>query len=323
MSAAQKVAGTLHNDCDGILRGKAIVITGAGRGLGAAYARLAAGEGAKVLVNDISAKAAQGVVQSIVAAGGEAVASAADVSDWDEAAALVNQCIECFGTIDGLVNNAARFYMAKPEEESEASIRALIETNVLGTAFCGVHALRHMQQRGRGVIINVTSGSQSGNSLQAMYGASKGAVASLTYSWSLDAAPHGVRVNAVAPMAKTPMADVARAYFTDRDLEPWPELVVSAEENAPVVLYLLSDAAKDINGQVVRIDGERLALMTHPAVLHPPLQRSRWSVDEVAHAFETQLKHRQLPVGVIGAELVLRPYSLRYPRQTTDLERPD
>ena len=303
MSAAQKVAGTLQNDRGGSLQGKAIVITGAGQGLGAAYARLAAAEGARVLVNDINVTAAEGVVQSILAAGGEAIANAADVSDWDEAAAMVDQCIQCFGTIDGLVNNAARFYMAKPEEESEAAMRALIEINVLGSAFCGVHALRCMQERRQGVIINITSGSQSGNSLQAMYGASKGAVASLTYSWSVDAAPHGVRVNAVAPMAKTPMANVARAYFTQRDQEPWPELDVSAEDNAPVVVYLLSDAAKDINGQVVRIDGERLALMTHPTVLHPPLVVS-------------PIRERRRPSAVV------KPASKRVNRASTSAPQP-
>ncbi|MES2246432.1 MAG: SDR family oxidoreductase [Pseudomonadota bacterium] len=313
--AATTGAGTARAERAGVLRGKAVVITGAGQGLGAAYARLAAAEGASVLVNDIDAAAAQAVVQGIEAAGGQAVANAADISSWAGAADLVGECIGRFGTIDGLVNNAARFYMARPEDEEEAAMRALLAVNVLGTAFCGVHALRHMLARGRGAIVNVTSGSQTGTTLQGMYGASKGAVASLTYSWSVDAAPHGVRVNAVSPMAKTPMADLARSYFTDRHRTPWPQVAVSPEDNAPVVAYLLSDAAQGVNGQVVRIDGDRLSLMTHPAVLHPPLESARWGVDEVAQAFEAQLKSRQLPVGVVGAQLVLHPYALRYPRE--------
>ncbi|PIF73710.1 NAD(P)-dependent dehydrogenase (short-subunit alcohol dehydrogenase family) [Variovorax sp. 54] len=312
--AATRGVGTAGAERAGVLQGKAVVVTGAGQGLGAAYARLAAAQGARVLVNDIDAAAAQAVVQGIEAAGGQAAANAADISIWAGAAELIGECIGRFGTIDGLVNNAARFYMSRPEDEEEAAMRALLAVNVLGTAFCGVHALRHMLARGRGAIVNVTSGSQTGTTLQGVYGASKGAVASLTYSWSVDAAPHGVRVNAVSPMAKTPMADVARSYFTDRHRMPWPQVAVSPEDNAPVVAYLLSDAAQGVNGQVVRIDGDRLSLMTHPAVLHPPLESARWGVDEVAQAFEAQLKSRQLPVGVVGAELVLHPYALRYPR---------
>lgn len=296
------------------MRGKAVVITGAGQGLGAAYARLAAAEGARVLVNDIHARAAEAVAADIRKAGGQAFANSADISSWDGAAELIAEGIARFGALDGLVNNAARFYMCRPEEEEEAAMRSLLAVNVLGTAFCGVHALRHMMPRGKGSIVNVTSGSQTGTTLQGMYGASKGAAASLTYSWAVDAGPCGVRVNAISPMAKTPMADVASAYFTDRDREPWPQVTVTSEENAPVLVYLLSDAAAGINGQVVRIDGSRLALMTHPAVLHPPLERERWTVVDVAAAFGEELASRQLPLGVVGAEVTLHSYALRYPR---------
>lgn len=295
------------------LAGKAVVITGAGQGLGAAYARLAAREGARVVVNDINAAAAQSVVSEIVKEGGAACASAADISSWEGAGSLIAQCIARYGVIDGLVNNAARFYMARPEEDDEARLRALIEVNVLGTAFCGLEALRHMMPRGRGSIVNITSGAQAGIGAQAAYGASKGAVAALTYSWAIDGAPKGVRVNAVSPMARTAMADAANAYFSERGDKPWAEIETRPEENAPAVVYLLSDAAAAINGQVLRIDGRRLALMTHPAVLHPPLERDQWSVQSVQEAFEQGLAASQVPLGVTGAETIFRPYELVYP----------
>lgn len=295
-----------------VLSRKAIIVTGAGKGLGAAYARLAAMEGARVFVNDINAAAAAGVAAEICAAGGVACADESDVSTWDGAAGLVSGCVKKYGALDGLVNNAALFYMASPDEEEEVALRRLIDVNVLGTMFCGIHALRHMMSSGHGSIVNVTSGAQAGIALQGAYGASKGAVASLTYSWSLDAAVRGVRVNAVAPMAQTSMAQQAATYFQERGREPWPELGITPEENAPVVAYLLSDLSSAVNGQIVRIDGERLALMTHPAVLHPPIECRPWSIAAVSDAFQDQLAALQLPCGVIGTEIVLRPYALSY-----------
>ncbi|NDH53922.1 MAG: SDR family NAD(P)-dependent oxidoreductase [Betaproteobacteria bacterium] len=256
-------AAAIASPEDHCLEGQAVVITGAARGLGAAYARLAAAEGARVVVNDIDAAGAEAVAAQICSAGGEACASGANIARWDHAAALVQLCVDRYGAIDGLVNNAALFRMARPEEEEAEAVRALIEVNVLGTLHCGVHALRHMLLRRRGSIVNITSGAQAGSSLQGAYGASKGAVASLTYSWALDCAASGVRVNAFAPM---------------------------------------------------RLDGGRLSLMTHPAVLHPPLEREHWSIAELQAAWSSHFAQRQLPLGVVAAEWSERAYALPYRR---------
>lgn len=140
------------------LQGKSVVITGSGRGLGAAYARFAASVGAAVVVNDIDPQPAEEVVAEIRAGGGEAVAAVADVSSWDGAAAVVHSCIETFGTIDGLVNNAGRFSMSRLDEMDPDDVAELMATNVLGTAFCGSQAAHHMVRRGAGSIVNVTSG---------------------------------------------------------------------------------------------------------------------------------------------------------------------
>lgn len=298
----------------GCLAGKAVVITGAGRGLGAAYARLAAAQGARVVVNDIDAVAAAQVVQAITALGGQACADTSDIASWDGAAALISACVARYGTIDGLVNNAALFHMAEPAETDEATVRALVSVNLLGTAFCGIHALRSMQPRRQGVIVNITSGAQAGSSLQGIYGATKGGVASLTYGWAVDAAAHGIRVNAFAPMARTAMADQARAYLVGHGRPPWPELQSLPHDNAPVVVFLLSDHAAGIHGQVLRLDSGRLSLMTHPAVLHPPIERSHWSVDDVRAAWDAHLHSRQLPLGVVATEWSERPYALPYSR---------
>ncbi len=302
------------NAAPGCLDGLAVVITGAGRGLGAAYARLAAQEGARVVVNDIDLAAAQAIVDEIGAAGGGACASGADITRWEQAQGLVQQCVRAFGAIDGLVNNAALFRMARPEAEEPEALRALIEVNVLGTLHMGVLALREMLLRGRGSIVNITSGAQAGSSLQGAYGASKGAVTSLTYSWAIDTAGSGVRVNAFAPMARTTMADDAQAYLASHGLPPWPQLSTTPEDNAPAVVFLLSHLAHDVHGQVLRLDGGRLSLMTHPAVLHPPLARARWSVADVHAAWRDTLAARALPLGLVAAEWSERPYALPYRR---------
>jgi NAD(P)-dependent dehydrogenase (short-subunit alcohol dehydrogenase family) len=271
----------------GHLDDKAVVVTGAGRGLGAAYARLAAAEGAAVVVNDVDEALASGVVDEIRAAGGQAVADGNDIADWDGAGALIQRCRTEFGAIDGLVNNAGIFRLADPRAQDPAEFRAVIEVNLLGSAYCGLRAIRAMLDRGCGSVVNVSSGAQAGAAAMAAYGASKGAIASLTYCWAMDLAGTGVRVNAVSPNGHTRMADEFERYLGDRghgqNLGKAPEL------NAPAVVYLLSDAAAEVTGQVVRIDGDELSLMTHPAVLEPPARSPQWTVDEVAAAFAAQL----------------------------------
>jgi NAD(P)-dependent dehydrogenase (short-subunit alcohol dehydrogenase family) len=183
------------------LAGKAVVVTGAGRGLGRAYAHLAAQEGASVVVNDIHADVAEAVTAEIVRDGGQAVTAVADVSDWAAAEALIGRCVTEFGAIHGLVNNAGLFSMADGWELGQAHVDELVRTNIVGVMACGTFALRRMVPQGFGSIVNITSGAHLGMLHMSVYGATKGAVASLTYTWSMEAGSSGVRVNAVSPLA--------------------------------------------------------------------------------------------------------------------------
>ncbi len=280
----------------GALEDRAVVVTGAGRGLGAAYARLAAAEGASVIVNDLDATFAVTVVDEIVAGGGRAVADNADISTWAGAGRLIQHCLSEFGTIDGLVNNAAIFRLATPWEQDPGEFRQVLETNLLGTAYCGMHALWAMAERGRGSIVNVTSGSQTGSAAMAAYGASKGGVAALTYCWAADVAGTGIRVNAVSPNAHTRMADEFERYLGEQ--ARGQNVGKRPETNAPAVVFLLSDAASGVNGQVLRIDGEELSLMTHPEVAEPTARNPQWSVAAVAEAFAGPLGQALQPLGL-------------------------
>jgi NAD(P)-dependent dehydrogenase (short-subunit alcohol dehydrogenase family) len=271
----------------GLLDDRTVVITGAGRGLGEAYARAAADEGAIVIVNDVEGDLADAVARDIGAAGGRAVAHAADVSDWAMAEGLVARCVEEFGRIDALVNNAGEFALALPQEQEAADARRMLDVNVYGTIACGTAALRRMVVQGSGVVLNVTSGEQMGNSATAVYGATKAAVATLTYSWAEDVRAHGVRINAISPNAHTRMADVYFAYR--RDAEGSRNAGLPPSANAPLAIYLISDLSAALTGQVLRITGGELMLCTGPAILDPIVRREGWTVEAVAAAVETHL----------------------------------
>jgi NAD(P)-dependent dehydrogenase (short-subunit alcohol dehydrogenase family) len=279
------------------LAGKAVVVTGAGRGLGAAYARLAAANGAAVVVNDIDLALASAVATSIVDGGGRAVPDGSDIATWVGAGAVVETCVREYGAIHGLVNNAAIFQLADPVAQDPEVFRRVIEINLLGTAYCGLHAIRAMLAQGTGSVVNVTSGAQAGSKAMGAYGASKGGVATLTYCWALDVAGTGVRVNAMSPNAHTRMSEEFERYLgaaaRSQNTNKAPEL------NAPAVVYLLSDASAAVNGQVVRVDADELSLMTHPAVLQPALRSPQWTVESVAAAFADDLAGRQQAIGLV------------------------
>jgi len=283
-----------------VLEGKCVVITGAGRGIGAACAKHAAAQGAAIVVNDVDAGAAQSVVDEITAAGGRAVAHRADIAKWSDAEGLVARCVDEFGGIDGLVNNAGLYRLADLKEIDEAHLRPMVEVNIVGAAFCATHAARRMRN-GAGSIVSMTSGSQTGLRGMGIYGATKGAIASATYGWAADCEGTGLRVNAVSPVADTRMSQSTDSFRASKGLPsfrsgPRP----AAEVNAPVVTFLLSDLARGINGQVLWILGRRLSVMTHPAVIAPPLERDEWTPETIAEAFRDELSSRMQPLGIAG-----------------------
>ncbi|GAA3462658.1 SDR family NAD(P)-dependent oxidoreductase [Saccharothrix longispora] len=263
----------------GILDGKAVVVTGAGRGLGEAYARHAAAEGARVVVNDVAG--AEEVAGAIRAAGGEAVAHEGSVADPERAASLVRLCADTYGGLDGLVNNAGVTHFAHPWDDDPAVLRRVVEVNVLGTLYCGTEAARVM--RG-GSIVNVVSGAMLGRADAAAYSASKGAVASLTLSWAGALAEREVRVNGVAPLAWTPMMELDPRRDGISSPGQTPDLM------APLVTYLLSDLSRAVTGHLVRFLPDKLHLIAQYAVKQPVLEREAWDVPAIAEAFAGALE---------------------------------
>lgn len=264
----------------GTLEGKAVVVTGAGRGLGAAFAVQAARAGAAVVVNDIDVDHAERTVRTIVAHGGKAVSSGHTVTDPDQARAIVDACLSEFGTIDGLVNNAAVNYEALPWQDDPARVKELVEVNVLGVLYTGMAAAEAMVAAGGGSIVNISSGASLGQRKLGAYAASKGAVASLTYSWALDMEDVGVRVNAICPLAHTRMVWKSERALRNCPPDRTPERV------APLVLFLLGDEAEGITGQMIRCNGSQLHIMGQPYLKAPILERDLWDIDSVRRAFD-------------------------------------
>lgn len=270
-----------------LLSGKAVVITGAGQGLGRAFAHHAASQGAAVVVNDVDAGLADEVTREIRALGGRAVSNGDSVADAGKATGLINQCVAEFGALDGLVNNAGLNYRAEPWADDPVRMREVVEVNVLGPLFCGTAAAKVMCDRGDGVIVNVGSGSMIGQRRAAAYSASKGAVASMTASWAADLAAHGIRVNAVAPVAWTRMAR------NDPSVVQTPEH--TPERVAPLVTYLLSDLSAGITGQILRFRGDILCVLRQTAIKDPVLERDSWTVEDIADALDGELREALEP----------------------------
>jgi NAD(P)-dependent dehydrogenase (short-subunit alcohol dehydrogenase family) len=273
----------------GVLAGKAVIVTGAGTGLGRAYAQHATAEGAAVVVNDIHGDKAAETVRSIESNGGTAIASNHDVADWAAAEELVQLCQKEFGALNGLVNNAGVISIRDPDEETEDSIRQVVTVNLMGATFVGTHAIRAMRTGQGGSIVNATSSAQMGISRLGIYGATKGALASLTYGWALDLAPANIRVNAYAPQASTQMTNHSPIISVSDVPMPY--------ENAAVVSYLLSDHAAGISGQVIQRRGPDLIVMSHPDITEYRAHADTWDSGAVLTRFDPLLRDGLQPVG--------------------------
>lgn len=259
-----------------ILVGKAVVITGAGQGLGRAFAMHAAAAGAAVVINDVDESLASQVADLITLRGGKAVVSAGSVADPEQAEAMVDTCTAAFGRIDGLVNNAGLRYQANLGHDDPKKMRELIETNVLGTLYCTNAAVKSMR---RGSIVNLGSVAMVGQPTAIAYSASKGAVASITTGCAAELQERGIRVNAVCPLAWTRMA-----VADTRAVPSGPP-----ETIAPLITYLLSDRAAKVTGQLIRFANGRLHVVGQTAPKEPVVEQDAWDVETIAEAFERQL----------------------------------
>ncbi len=249
----------------GLLEGKVAIITGAGGGIGREHALLFAKEGAKVVVNDLGSdrhgggkggELADKTVADIKAAGGEAIANYDSVATREGADGLVWSAVNKFGKLDILVNNAGILRDKTLLNMSEQDFDLVIDVHLRGTYLCLQAAARTFKVQGKGGrIINTTSLSGLlGNFGQGNYSAAKGGIYSLTRTSSMEFQRMGVTVNAIAPVAITRMTQDLQMMKGVTQEQMGPQHI------APVAVFLASDLAGDITGQIVGVHGPKVFL---------------------------------------------------------------
>jgi NAD(P)-dependent dehydrogenase (short-subunit alcohol dehydrogenase family) len=304
----------------GLLDGRVVIVTGAGGGIGRAHALAFAADGARVVVNDIGVgldgspagggSAAQGVVDEITAAGGEAVASGANVADWEQAAGLIQTAVDAFGGLDVLVNNAGivrdRMFANTSEEEFDAVTAVHLKGHFA--------TMRHAAAYWRGLvkegnaspdslnarIINTSSGAGLQGSVgQANYSAAKAGIAALTVVAAAEMGRYGVTVNAIAPSARTRMTETV---FADMMSTQDAAFDAMAPENiSPLVVWLGSVESRDVTGKMFEVEGGIVRVAEGWA--HGPQidKGARWDPAELGPVVADLLGKSRPPVPVYGA----------------------
>lgn len=238
------------------LAGRAAVVTGAARGIGRATALAFAREGAKVAVNDVAEGSA--VVEEIKALGGESIFVKADVTRFQDVKAIFDRTLEAFGRVDILVNNAGTVRDALIHKMSLEDWDTVIDINLKGAFLCSKMAAECMMRQNYGRIINISSVvGQTGNIGQVNYAASKAGLIGLTKALALELAKYGITVNAVAPgFTRTEMTLKMPERILQHFIERTPlRRMAEPEEIANLVVFLASDLAGYITGQVIAING--------------------------------------------------------------------
>jgi len=241
------------------LDGRVAIVTGAGGGLGRAHALMLARHGARVVVNDMQADAAERVAAEIAAAGGEALAAPASVTDEAEVAAMVHSATLAWGGVDILVNNAGILRDRSFAKMDLADFRLVVEVHLMGAAICSKAVWDQMRARRFGRIVMTTSSSGLyGNFGQANYGAAKMALVGLMQTLALEGEKYGIRVNCLAPTAATAMTDGVLAPEALAHLAPEavsPGLLALVGEDAPTRAILCAGAGHFAAANVTLTDG--------------------------------------------------------------------
>jgi NAD(P)-dependent dehydrogenase (short-subunit alcohol dehydrogenase family) len=254
-------------------KGRVAIVTGAGGGLGKQHALALARRGAKVVVNDLggardgsggSATAAQAVVDEIRAAGGEAIANAASVTDFDAVQAMVQQAMDTWGRVDVLVNNAGILRDKTFAKMDLADFRLVLDVHLMGAVHCtkAVWPIMTAQKYGR-IVMTTSSTGLYGNFGQSNYGAAKLALVGLMQTLALEGAKHDIRVNCLAPTAATRMTEDIMTPEVLRALQPEavvPAMLVLASEAAPTRTTLCAGAGSVEAAHITMTQGAWIGL---------------------------------------------------------------
>jgi NAD(P)-dependent dehydrogenase (short-subunit alcohol dehydrogenase family) len=278
----------------GFLEGKVVAVTGGGGGIGRAVALAAAAEGAKVLVADYgvsmagedpSSEVAEAVVAEITKTGAEALAVADDISKMDAGERLITTAVDTYGRIDGVVAVAGILRERMLFNMSEDEWDAVIATHLKGhfTVFRAAAAVMRKQESG--ALVGFTSGAFQGSVAQANYAAAKGGIVSLVRSAAVGLHRYGVTANAIAPVARTRMSANVPSELAEMG---------DPEDVAPMVVYLLSDQAKHVTGQVYTVVGSKIAVWNQPAEVRAMWAEGRWTPEQIAQRLDDNVGQERM-----------------------------
>jgi NAD(P)-dependent dehydrogenase (short-subunit alcohol dehydrogenase family) len=282
-----------------MMQGKVVVITGAGAGIGRAFALAFAANGAKVVVNDLARESAvdrpsaEQVADEIAAAGGEAIASIESVADQASAERIVDTALQRFGRIDCVVNNAGivrdRYFFNMSVDEW----KAVIDVHLNGTFYVSRAAAQHFKKQGSGAYIHMTSTSGLiGNPGQANYNAAKMGIVGLSKTIALDMAKFKVRSNCIAPWAWTGMTASIPTETPEGIARVEKFKKMGADLIAPLAVYLGSDSAADVTGQIFGVRANEIYLFNQIRVVRSVHRGEGWTPESVAaHAIPALESH--------------------------------
>jgi len=270
-----------------ILKGKVVIVTGAGRGVGAEIAKLAAKEGAKVVVNDLGGNErgeggtlgpAEEVAALIRSTGAEAISNGADISTWDGAHQLFAAAMKAFGDVDAIVNNAGILRDTIFHKMSESEWDAVIAVNLKGCFNVARAAAPHFKDKQKGSFVHMTSTSGLvGNFGQVNYGAAKMGVAGLSKNIALDMIRFGVRSNAIAPFAWTRLVGTIPTDTPENQRRVEVAKTMTPDKIAPLTVALCSDATKDVTGQIFGVRRNEIFIFSQPRPVRSVQTSEGWT----------------------------------------------
>ena len=275
-----------------MLDGKVIIVTGAGRGIGRGVAMALADAGAKVVVNDLGASAggegddtspATEVVEEISAVSGEAVANFNSVAEWDSAHEIVQEAIDRFGRIDGLVNNAGILRDAIFHKMTEDNFDIVLKVHLKGSFNMSRACAPHFRQQESGSMVHMTSTSALiGNLGQANYMSAKLGIVGLSKSIALDMARYNVRSNCISPFAWSRLFGNVPTDTPEQKARVEIIKQMTPEKIAPLATALLSDAAKDVTGQIFAVRNNEIFLMSQSRPIRTAHTSDGWTPETVS-----------------------------------------
>jgi len=290
----------------GVVAGKVAIVTGAGRGVGRAIAMQMAAEGASVVVVDIGAAldgsgADQGpaaeVVAEIKAAGGEAIASTLSITEPQNAEAIVKSALDTFGRVDILVNNAGILRDRIFHRMSWSDWHDVINVHLNGSFNMSRAVANHFRDQNSGAFVHMTSTSGLiGNFGQANYMAAKLGIHGLSRGIALDMARHNVRSNCISPFAWTRMIDSIPTDSPEAEARVNRSKQMTPEKVAPMAVYLASDKAEGISGQIIGVRKNELILFSQPRPIRILHRSEGWTPETIDQQFKAALKTSFVPL---------------------------